>query len=84
MADVTHELIHEVLKPRQGRPSNIEHRLGDIGSRRAFLPAQVRGFSVELNGAHTDIGNIHHLFGRIDRRVSHAGKRLDIIEEPAE
>jgi hypothetical protein len=77
MAEVTNDLIYEILKSMQGGLSNIEHKLGEIDNRLTSLTAQ-------MNAVHVDIANIYQSTGRSDRRLSHIEKRLDIIEEPAE
>lgn len=84
MAEVTNDLIYEDLYSMPGRPSNIDHILVPIDGRLDSLTSQVRGQSMEMNGAHGDIANIYKTLGRLDQRVTRIEKRLDIIEEPAE
>ncbi|WEZ83789.1 hypothetical protein P6U16_03105 [Rhizobium sp. 32-5/1] len=77
MAEVTNELIYEVLKAMQSRLSNIEHKLGEMDNRLTSMSAQI-------NAVHIDISNIYQSIGYMDRRLTRIEKRLDIIEEPAE
>lgn len=84
MAEVTNELIYEILKSMQGRLSNIDDKLVAIDGRLDSLTSQVRGLAMEMNGGHGDIANIYKILGRLDQRVTRIEKRLDIIEEPAE
>ncbi|MBW9087957.1 hypothetical protein JNB91_08885 [Rhizobium wenxiniae] len=84
MAEVTNELIYEILKSMQGRLSNIDDKLVAIDGRLDSLTLQVRGLAMEMNAAHGDIANIYKVLGRQDARLSRIEKRLDIIDEPAE
>ena len=84
MAEVTNELIYEVLKSMQGRMSNIEHKLGEMDTRLTSISGQIRGLSLEMNAAHTDLANVYVSLGHLDGRLMRIERRLDIVEEPAE
>ena len=84
MAEVTNELIYEVLKSMQGRMSNIEHKLGEMDTRLTSISGQLRGLSLEMNAAHTDLANVYVSLGHLDGRLMRIERRLDIVEEPAE
>jgi hypothetical protein len=77
MAEVSNELIYEVLKSVQNGQSNIEAAIGDI---RGELVA-IRLHSL---GMQTDIKNIYEIAAKLELRVGRIEKRLDIIAEPAE
>jgi archaellum component FlaC len=84
MAEVTNDLIYEVLKSMQGRMSNIEHKLGEMDNRLTSISGQLRGLSLEMNAAHTDVANVYVSLGHLDGRLMRIERRLDIVEEPAE
>ena len=77
MAEVTNDLIYEVLKSMPGRLSNIEHKLVDVDNR-------LNSLSTQMNAVHLDVSNIYQTLGPLDARVIRIEKRLEIIEEPAE
>jgi hypothetical protein len=84
MAEVTNELIYEVLKPMQGRLTNIGRKLGEVDNRLASITTQLRGLSSSVDAAHGDIANIYISLGHLDGRLKRIEKRLEIIDESAE
>ena len=82
MAEVTNELIHEVLKSIQDRLTNIENRLSALEVRMDTQNEQMRAFTLSLNATNTDIANLYRMFGTMDQRLIRIERRLDIVEEP--
>jgi len=75
MAEVTNELIYEVLKNLPNRMSRVEDSLSEI---RTELQA-IRGHML----AHqTDLSNIYTVLARHDVRLEHIERPLDIVDEP--
>ncbi len=78
MAEVSSELIYEILKSVQNRTTNIELVLIEHAKELQAL----RGHS---DSAQTDMTNIYGVLQCIDSRLDRIGKRLDLREmaEPA-
>ena len=77
MADVSNELIYEVLKPVQSRLPNIEHKLEEIDGRHAVLIGRLESVRMEVAAAHIGIESIY-------KSISHSDGRLARIERPLE
>jgi hypothetical protein len=84
MAEVTNELIYEVLKAMQTRMSNLEDQMGGVLVRLSSIDERLLAVSHSVNAAHLDIANIYKKLSILDDRVSRIERRLDIVEEPAE
>ena len=76
MAEVTNELIYEVLKGIQFRMSNMEDGIREV---KGELVA-IRG---HMLATQSDIANIYDKLGKIEHRVERIERRLDIVPEPA-
>lgn len=77
MAEVTNELIYEVLKAVQFRMTNIEDGVREV---KGELVA-IRG---HMLATQSDIANIYDKLGKIEYRVERIERRLDIVPEPAQ
>ena len=75
MAEVTNELIYEVLKPMQTRLSNIE---GSIVEIKTELRA-VRGHMLAMQ---TDIANLYAGQANVEARLGRIEKRLELTDAP--
>jgi DNA repair ATPase RecN len=84
MAEVTNELIYEILKSIQQRLNNMEHKLGEVDGRLHTLTIRMDGMRTELGAAHTGIENSYQTLGHSDARLMRIVKRLDLAHEPAE
>ena len=73
MADVTNELIFEVLKNLQQRTANVE----TVGQEHSLAMNAMRG---HLMSIHTDTNNIYGILSRIDQRLDRIEKRLQLHE----
>ncbi|NJO54637.1 MAG: hypothetical protein HC829_07170 [Bacteroidales bacterium] len=76
MAEVTNELIYDVLKRMQERLSNIESGVGDVR-------AEINALRVHSIAMQTDMSNIYARLGSLDARVERIERRLDIADAPA-
>ena len=76
MAEVTNELIYEVLKGIQARLGNIEQ-----GQREAAARLSMQ---THLMAVQKDVANIHDALGALDGRLGRVERRLDIVGEPGE
>jgi hypothetical protein len=75
MAEVSNELLYEVLKNLQARMSRFEQTHSEI---KTELQA-VRGHML----AHqTDMANLYAISARQELRLERVGRRLDLVDEP--
>ena len=73
MADVTNELIFEVLKNLQQRTANVE----TVGREHSQAMNAMRGHLMSIQ---TDTNNIYGILSRIDQRLDRIEKRLELHE----
>jgi DNA anti-recombination protein RmuC len=73
MAEVTNELIYEVLKQIQDRLSGVDHKVDEL---KTEMQA-VRGHLIAMQ---QDIHNIYASIGRLDLRVDRIERRLELVE----
>ena len=76
MAEVTNELIYEVLKSVQGRIGRVENKLGDI-------EREIIAVRDHIHALQKDVNNYIKV-SETDSRVAKIERRLDIIDQPAE
>jgi tetrahydromethanopterin S-methyltransferase subunit G len=74
MAEVTNELIYEVLK-RMHRLGGIEHGVHEVRSEIVAL----RGHVIALQ---QDVANIYGRMANVEVRLDRIERRLDIVEAP--
>ena len=77
MADVTNELIYEVLKSMQARLGNIEQGNKETAARLSAL-------QTHLLAVEKDVANIYESLGALDARLDRIEKRMDLIAEPGQ
>jgi len=75
MAEVTQELIYEVLKQVQDRVNSFDQKLDEVKAEMQAL----RTHSVAVQQV---IQNIYAVFGRHDARLERIERRLEISEAP--
>ncbi|WP_038034496.1 hypothetical protein [Thermopetrobacter sp. TC1] len=75
MAEITNELIYEVLKSMQARLGNIEQSQKEMTTRISAL--QTHMLAVEK-----DVANLYEALAALDTRIERIEKRLDIVGEP--
>lgn len=76
MADVTNELIYEVLKSIQDRLGKVEGKMDEV---KGELTA-IRGY---IYAEHHDLSNIYAIMGKHDQRLERIERRLELRSEPA-
>ena len=77
MAEVTNELIYEVLKSMQARLGNIEQGNKETAARLSAL-------QTHLLAVEKDVANIYESLGALDARLDRIEKRMDLIAEPGQ
>jgi hypothetical protein len=73
MAEVTNELMHEVLRDLQQRAGRSEARLGEI--LQELVAIRLSQLSMQ-----TDVHNIYGILGRHDERLDRIERRLELRE----
>lgn len=77
MAEISSELVLEVLKPIQNRLVKMDGKIDEVKGELTALRAYAYGI-------HQDIGNIYSMLGRHDARLERIERRLELREpEPA-
>ena len=75
MAEVTQELIYEVLKQVQDRVNSFDQKLDEV-------KAEMQALRTHSVAVQQDIQNIYAVFGRHDARLERIERRLEISEAP--
>jgi DNA repair ATPase RecN len=75
MAEVTQELIYEVLKQLQDRMNSFDRKLDEV-------KAEMQALRIHSVAVQQDIQNIYAVFGRHDARLERIERRLEISEAP--
>lgn len=73
MADVTNELVYEILKNLQARTTNLEL----VAIEHSAALNAVRGHVASIQ---TDTNNIYSVLSRIDSRLDRIERRLELRE----
>lgn len=76
MAEVSNELIFEVLKQVQQRLDRVDHKIDEIKSELNAL----RGHQISMQ---QDLQNVYGILGRSDVRLDHIERRLELSETSA-
>ena len=76
MAEVTNELIYEVLKSMQARLGNLEDGVREIRS-------ELRALRGHMLAMQTDVSNLYDGQAKIELRLERIERRLDLVDLPA-
>ncbi|MCK1387168.1 hypothetical protein [Bradyrhizobium sp. 21] len=76
MAEVSNELIFEVLKQVQQRLDRVDQKIDEVKSGVNAL----RGHQISMQ---QDLQNVCGILGRSDVRLDHIERRLELSEVPA-
>ena len=77
MAEVTNELLHEVLKA-------IQAKLGNVEQAQKETVARLSAMQTHLMAVEKDVANIYDSLGALDSRIERIEPRLDIVNEPGQ
>lgn len=75
MAEVSNELIFEVLNQVQQRLDRVDHKIDEIKSELNAL----RGHQISMQ---QDLQNVYGILGRSDVRLDHIERRLELTDVP--
>jgi hypothetical protein len=73
MAEVTNELMYELLKKVHHRMDKLESGLGEVKH-------EIVAIRLQALGTQTDVSNIYAVTARIDQRLDRIEQRLEIRE----
>ena len=73
MADVTNDLIYEVLKSMQTRLDLIDGNIADV-------KGELQAMRLHLNGLNQDVSNLYQIVDRQDARLGRIETRLGLLE----
>ncbi|ACF02841.1 hypothetical protein [Rhodopseudomonas palustris] len=76
MAEVSNELIFEVLKQVQQRLDKVDHKVDELKSEMNAM----RGYLISMQ---QDVQNVYAILGRYDGRLEHIERRLELNDAPA-
>ncbi|WBU28993.1 hypothetical protein OOZ54_20370 [Rhodopseudomonas palustris] len=76
MAEVSNELIFEVLKQVQQRLDKVDHKVDELKSEMNAM----RGYLISVQ---QDVQNVYAILGRYDGRLEHIERRLELNDAPA-
>ena len=82
MAEVTNDLIYEVLKAMQARLGNIEEGVRELRGEMRALRGALGAIENRMGAVHLDISNLYESTGAMDGRLSRIERRLEIIDSP--
>ena len=75
MAEVSNELIYEVLKQVQQRLDRVDHKVDELKSEMNAM----RGYMISLQ---QDTQNIYAILGRSEYRLDRIERRLELSDSP--
>lgn len=75
MAEVSNELIFEVLKQVHHRLEKVDHKVDDL----KFEMNAMRGYLISMQ---QDVQNVYGILGRYDGRLEHIERRLELNDVP--
>lgn len=82
MAEVSAELIYEVLKTLQRDVSQVKGQMGEMNLRMHAFELTQNAVRQEVVGIHTELASIHATLIRHDHRLERIGQRLELDDSP--
>ena len=83
MADISNELIYEVLKSVQGRLAQVDGKADENKSDMLALRTQITSIHHDLLSIHHEVGGIHATLIRHEQRLDRIERRLELSDAPA-
>ncbi|UYO43552.1 DUF1664 domain-containing protein [Rhodopseudomonas palustris] len=75
MAEVSNELIFEVLEQVQQRLDKVDHKVDELKS-------EMNAMCGYLTSMQQDVQNVYAILGRYDGRLEHIERRLELNDAP--
>ena len=73
MAQVTNELIYEVLKKMQDDIASIKLEIRE-------MRGEMHSIRMHIHAVENDVNNLYALYGKLDQRLERVERRLDLAE----
>ncbi|WP_295850007.1 hypothetical protein [Tardiphaga sp.] len=83
MAEISNELIYEVLKAIQTRQAQMDGKLDENNSNMLSLKYQIAAIHHDLLGIHSELGSMHATLICHEHRLDRIERRLEINEAPS-
>jgi septal ring factor EnvC (AmiA/AmiB activator) len=83
MADVTNELMYEIMKAMQARLEQVDGKADESKHDMMALRTQMIGLHQDLLSIHQELGGIHATLVRHEHRLDRIERRLDLTDAPA-
>lgn len=83
MADVTNELLFEVLKAVQARLEQVDGKADEGKQDMQALRTQMLGIHHDLLSIHQELGGIHSTLVRHEQRLDRIERRLELTDAPS-
>ena len=75
MAEVTNELIYEILKKIQDDTASVRSDVKEIRG-------ELQSIRIHLHAVENDTNNLYALYGKLDQRLDRTERRIDLVEIP--
>ena len=82
MADVTPELIFEVLKSVQARLVQVDGKIDELKQEMQASRTSQNGIRQEITGVFQEVSGIHATFVRHEGRLDRIERRLELSDAP--
>jgi septal ring factor EnvC (AmiA/AmiB activator) len=83
MAEVSNELMLEVLKAVQARLEQVDGKIDEGRQETQALKTQMQGMRQEMLGIHQELSGIHATLVRHEHRLDRIGERLELNDVPS-
>ena len=83
MAEVSNELMYEVLKAIQARQAQMDGKLDENNSNMLALKYQITAIHHDLLGIHSELSSMHATLIRHEHRLDRIEHRLELNESPS-
>ena len=83
MADISNELIYEVLKSVQARLAQVDGKADENKSDMMALRTQMNSINHNLLSIHQELGGMHATLIRHEQRLDRIERRLELSDVPS-
>jgi septal ring factor EnvC (AmiA/AmiB activator) len=83
MAEISNELIYEVLKSVQFRLAQVDGKADENKSDMMALRTQITSIHHDLLSIHHELGGVHATLIRHEQRLDRIERRLELSDAPA-
>ena len=82
MAEVTNELMYEILKPVQARLEQLDGKADENKHDMQAVRSQILGLHHDLLSIHQELGGMHATLIRHENRLDRIDRRLELSDAP--